>query len=390
MIPIPRLLGIALLVGIGFAFALPAAAQSFLNPGGLGVLSEPLDGRARAVGGAGVGLEGWHLLSTDPAAAAGLVLPSVTAAFQPSASEMENGLEAGGTRFPILGASYPFGRHVLSLQFGSFLDQEWRSEEESSLNLSERTVDVVDIFESEGGLGQIRLGWATRIRPSLAVGVNVGSFVGSMERRFTRELNPDQVGVGVDPFEEAGRWRASGAVAAAGIRWMPSELVTLGGTVEWTGDLTMDPVAPTPGGERSYSMPLTLRAGGTFSLMPGASLVLGVSRSDWSPVDEELGGGVARDVAWSYGGGVEWSRGTVLGRPFPMRLGYRSQELPFHFRGEPSSESAFSGGIGLNLADVEAIPLARVDISLGRGERTAGPVSETFWRTTVSVRLAGG
>jgi len=381
---------LALLLVLAFGWTDEVSAQSLLNAGGLGYLTEPLDARFRGLGGGGIGLDGWYLLGTDPAAAAGLVLPSITATFQPSTSQVGDGLEAGGTRFPTLGVSYPFGRHVLSIQFGSFLDQDWRSVEEQTLDLSGRDVDAVDTFESSGSIGQARFGWATRISQSLAVGVSAGSFVGSTERRFTRELDPEQVGTDVDPFEAAGRWRASGIVAGASVRWSPSDLVTLGGGLEWTGDLSMDPVAPTEGGPRSYSMPLTLRGGGTFSLAPDLSLALSMSRADWSGVDADLDGGAARDVAWSYGGGLEWGGATFLGRRAPFRVGYRSLDLPFHFQGEAASESAFGGGLSLNLADTEVMPVARMGVSVERGTRTAGSLEERFWRTTVSLRLAGG
>lgn len=365
-------------------------AQSHLNAGGLGFLTEPLDARARALGGSGVGMEGSYLLGTDPAAAAELVLPSITATFQPSTSETEDGREAGGTRFPNLGASYPFGRHVLFIQMGSFLDQDWRAVEERTLRLSDRDVDAVDTFESSGGIGQARIGWATRVGESVAVGLSLGSFVGAVERSFSREMDPEQVGIDVDPFETAGRWRSSGLVAGAGVRWSPSELFTLGGSVEWTQDLTLDPVTPTEGPEREYPMPLTVRGGGTVSLAPDFSLALGASRADWSGVDARLGGNAARDVAWSYGAGVEWARTTILGRRAPVRLGYRAQDLPFHFQGEPADESVISGGLGLNLADAATTPIARMEVSLERGTRTAGSFEERFWRTTVSLRLAGG
>ncbi len=367
-----------------------AEAQSLMNAGGLGLLSDPLDARSRALGSVGIGLEGWYMLGTDPSAAAGLNLPSVTGTFQPSSSRVDGGARAGGTRFPMLGVSYPFGRHVFVVQFGSFLDQEWEVRTERTLNISGQEVDAVDRFESVGGIGQARLGWATRVSEDLAIGLNVGSYTGAMERRFVRQLDPDVVGSGVEPFLNQGRWRASGLTVAAGATWQPSSVVRVAASLEQAGDLTLDPVAPTPGPEKSYPMPMTLRAGGTVTLASDLRFSTGLSRADWSGVDEALGGDAARGVAWGYGAGIEWVGSTILGRTAPIRLGYRHQDLPFHFQGNPATETAFSAGLSANLADTETMPVARIEYSLERGSRDAAAFSEEYWRSTLSIRLAGG
>jgi hypothetical protein len=383
---------LCLFLGTALMLAGPsmAAAQSHLSGGGLGLFAEPLDARSRALGSVGTGLSGWHISPTDPAALAGIDLPSITASLQPSTVSTDGAAEAGGARFPVFGVAYPFGDHVATLQFGSFLEQDWEARVEREISVGGETVTARDRYESLGGIGQVRLGWATRIGEDVAVGVTVGSYIGSMERHFTRELDPGGVGPGVEPFRDRGRWRASGPAIAAGVAWDPSDLLRVSASVDWAGDLTLDPVAPTTGSEVVYPMPLTLRGGGTFTLTDGLALVVGVSRADWSGIDEALGGDAARGAAWSYGGGVEWSEMSLLGRGLPVRLGYTMRDLPFHFDGEPSEESSFSGGFGMDLSRGETRSVARLDLSLERGSRSAGVFSEDYWRTTVSMRLAGG
>jgi hypothetical protein len=374
------------------ALLLPSAAsgQSLFSGGGLGLLSEPLDARSRALGGAAIGLSGWHLSTTDPAAAAGLVLSTASATLQPSSVRPDGEAEAGGSRFPQLGVSYPFNRHVFSLQFGSFLDQEWQAGARREILLSGEPVEVVDRYTSNGGIGQARLGWAMRIAPRLAVGANVGSYVGSMERHFTRELDPGGVGPGVEPYRVSGRWRASGATAAAGVAWDPSALLRVAAAVEWSGRMTLDPVAPTPGEAEDYPMPLTVRAGATFMLTDGVELTLAGSRADWSGTRDALEDGGARGTAWSWAGGAEWSGLTLMGRVVPLRLGYGSRQLPFHFDGAAADESALTGGFGVNLVQTEqALPVARLGFGLERGSRSAGVFSEDYWRVSVTLRLAG-
>lgn len=383
---------VLLLATLGTLLPAPGgvAGQSVLGAGGFGLLSEGLDARARGLGVPGIGLGGWHLSSTDPAAAAGLSLPSATATFQPSVSEGDGALEAGATRFPAVGASYPFGRHVISLQFGSFLDQEWSARVERTLDLSGQPVDAVDTYEATGGIGQVRVGWATRIGPSVAVGLTAGSYIGSLERRFTRSLDDAAVGPDVAPFETRGRWRTSGPLASAGVIWEPTSLLRLAVSGEWSGDLELDPVTGTDAEFLEVPMPLTARAGGTFALTPTVALAAGVARADWSDARAVLGLDDVREVTWGYGGGGEWIAGTVRGRQVPLRFGYRQQELPFHFEGQPVEERSWSGGLGFHLVDSGDVPVARITLSMERGSRDAGAVSEDYWRTTLSLRLAGG
>ncbi len=366
-----------------------AVGQSALGAGGLGLLSEGRDARARGLGVPGIGMRGWYLSLEDPAAQAGIGLPSIMAGFQPATGEGDGDMSSGGTRFPAAGVAYPLGRHVLSVQFGSFLDQEWEARVERTVSLSGEAVDAVDRYESVGGIGQVRVGWATRLGEAVAVGLSGGTQVGSLERRFSRTLDEAAVGPEMEPFRTSGRWRASGAVVSAGAIWDPSSLLRLSVSAEWDDDMTLEPLAATEGGSRESPMATTVRAGGTFALTPRVAFVAGVSRADWSGMDEALGGNAARDLAWGYGGGVEWVAGSVLGRDIPVRLGARRQDLPFHFDGEPAREGSVSGGFGLHLVDSGELPVARIEVSLERGSRDAGAFSEDYWRTTVSLRLAG-
>lgn len=367
------------------------AAQSLLARGGLGIPSEALDARARGLGGVGVGLVGWGIFPTDPAAAAGLRLPSITATFQPGTASVDGeGGRSGHTRFPVLGLSYPFGANVFTLTMGSVLDSEWDARSPVVLELAGEEVEGTDIYRSRGGIGQVRVGWARRVTGSLAVGLSAGTQVGSLERTFSRELDPEQVGSDVDPFRTGARWDAAGAVATAGVAWDPSELIRIGGSMAWANGLRLSPVEGSGGESRTFSVPTEYRLGGTGSLSPELALALSMSYADWSRVGDELEDGATRGATWGFGGGVEWTGGSLRDRAMPIRLGYRSQEFPFLVQGEAAGERAFTGGLGIHLADFDDIPVARLEIGIQRGNRDAGDLSERFWRTTVSVRLAGG
>lgn len=365
-------------------------AQSLLAGEGLGVVVEPLDARSRALGGAGIGLSGWHLLATDPAAGAGLLIPSATATFQSGTTTLTGGGSAGYTRFPTVGASYPIYGNVFSVLLTGFLDQEWQVRSSYMLDVGDREIQTEDVFSSTGSIGRIGVGWARRITESLAVGVTGGSQIGTTERVFTRQLDPDEVGAAVRPFSVGGRLSASGLVAGAGVAWDPSPLLRVAGSFTWADDLVLTPTDDRVGEKGRYRLPLELRVGGTFALTPVLGLHLGLTYADWSKTGEDLSDGSSRGGTWSYGGGLEWGGATFLARTIPFRVGLRHRELPFAFEGAPTAENTLSGGLGFNFLDSENQPLARLELGVERGSRKGGPLSEDFWRVVVSVRAGSG
>jgi len=371
---------------------LPGAvgAQSLLSGAGIGVPADPLDARTRSLGGAGVGLSGWYLAPTDPAAAAGIFLPSVNVTFQPGTVTPTGGVRTGQTRFPLLAASYPLGGNVYSVQLGSAYEQRWELRSESRVLIGGVEVDAIDAYRSTGNVGRVQVGWARRVSETVAVGATAGSQVGAVQRSFTRALDPGAVGPGIENFVTQARWRASGLVLGGGVAWDPSELLRVAVSASWAGDLQLAPSGGDAVETRRYSMPLELRGGAMGTLTAGLSIAASIGWADWSQVASEMGEDGVRDATWAYGAGLEWGRGVLIGRPLPIRLGVRRQQLPFHFRGHPASERTYSAGVGLNLADVQELPSARVELGLERGDRTAGDFSERLLRVSFSVRLAGG
>jgi hypothetical protein len=368
-----------------------ASAQSLLAAEGLGILSEPLDARARSLGSGGVGLPGWYLSDADPAASAGLSVPSAMATFQPATATLSGGENAGHTRFPAVAASYGYLGNVFSVYFGSFLDQEWEILTNRTIDLgSGEEVQAEDRFRSTGSVGRVRFGWSRTFYQSISVGLTVGRHLGTVERRFTRLLDSEDVGAGVEVFGRLVRLRASGAVAGGGVAWDPSPLLRVAGSVSWSGDLVLTPTSDSLLDERQYRLPIEMKAGATFALAPDLALHLGGTYADWTETGEDLESGSSVGGTWSYGGGLEWGGSTLLGRPVPIRVGARQLDLPFRVDGEAATERAFSIGAGVNLVDFEAQPLARMELGIDRGSREGGSLAEDFWRVALTVRVASG
>jgi hypothetical protein len=382
---------------LGAAALLPwgLGAQSLLGSRGLGLPLEALDARSRARGSVGVGLPGGSLNPTNLAATTDLLIPTLTFTVQPywgGGSLDDESLRARGTRFPLLGLAYPVVDldGMVTLTFGSYMDQRWEVVEPDTAVLSGEPTPVTNTFRSEGGVASIQLGWAQRIGSSLSVSLSAGLHTGSVTRTYRRTF--DSLAVSepqILPFSDGGKWQFKGPTGTLGAVWDPSELLRVGASVTWSGELDADPTEDTRGVAASYALPTTFRVGASGALTPRLSLTLGGSYADWSATREGLQPGTVADKVWSLGGGVEWEVTGLGGRTIPLRIGVHRSDLPFPFEDQQPTETVFSGGLGLNLTQAEEFVLAGVDLSMERGRRDAGALKEDFWRGSMTFRVAG-
>ncbi len=369
------------------------AGQSLLGSRGLGLPIEPLDARSRALGSVGVGLLGPALLPTDPASAAGMAFPALEITLQPQWTEGTMGEETDhtqGTRFPVMGFSYPVYSlgGAVTLTMGGFMDQRWELRRESTTELGGTTVPLVEELRSEGGVTTVRLGWAQRLGEDLAIGVGFGSQAGSVSRTFTRTLIDTEPGLEVIPYQVRSEWQYSGLSATLGARWDPVDFLRLAGTATWSSSLKADPSEGTEGDGAEFELPMELRLGASGLLTPNLIMNLGLAYAGWS---HSAGGLREEDLAgpvWSFGGGLEWTGTELRSRRIPLRVGARKSDLPFRFAGEDPIETLLAGGIGINLTRPQDLLAGGVDMAVERGRREAGSLVETFWRGTLTIRIA--
>jgi hypothetical protein len=370
-------------------------AQSLLGTRGLGLPLEAVDARSRALGSEGVGLLGGSLNPTDLASATGLLIPTVNFTLQPHwghGSLDGESIRSQGTRFPLLGIAYPVAslRGMVTLTFGSFMDQRWEMEEKGTVELEGVTTPVTNTFTSDGGIAELRLGWAQRVGTSLSVSVSAGLHTGSVTRTYLRSFDSLVVSSPeILPFTDGGKWTFSGPTASIGAVWDPVQFLRLGGSLTWSGDMDAEPSRETQGEAATYALPTVFRLGASGILTPRLSLTLGMSYADWKGNEGGLDPETVAGGVWSFGGGLELLASGLGGRTLPLRLGMRRSRLPFLFDGARPSESVFSGGLGLNLTQADQFVLAGVDLAVERGTREAGPLKEDFWRGSVTFRVSG-
>ena len=385
----------AFLVGLVVLTPGALAGQSLLGTRGLGLPLEALDARSRALGSEGVGLLGGNLNPSDLASATGLLIPTVNFTLQPywqSGSLDGESLHSQGTRFPLLGLAYPIGAWdgMVTVTFGSFMDQRWEIQESGTEELAGIPTPVTNTFRSNGGISVFRLGWAQRLGSSLSVAVSGGLHTGSVTRTYIRTFDSLAIASAqILPFTDGGKWRYSGPTGTLAAVWDPLELLRLGGSVTWSGDLEATPVSGTGGEGALYSIPSVFRLGASGVLTPRLSVNLGLSFADWASSENGLNPETVAGGVWSFGGGLQWEASGFGERTLPIRLGMRRADLPFKFGENNPTETVFSGGFGLNLTQADDFVLAGIDFSVERGSRTAGVLEETFWRGTATFRVSG-
>ena len=369
-----------------------AGAQSLFSTRGLGVPVEPVDARARALGGIGIGMLGWTGSMVNPAEAAGVYRRGISAAIQPSRRSVEFEGESdvlGGTRFPLVRAVLPFGgRMGLAVGYGGFLDQGWAVSTESMVPIGNQDVRAVDLVESSGGVAQARVDFAYLLTPSLGVGVGAGVYTGRLERVLSRSFPDNQL---IEGFSTVAAWNYRGPSFSAGAWWEPLPIARVGASVTWAGELRGEPEEGTTQHLR-IDMPLQFSVGASGQLAPGLLAVAGARWAGWSSAADGFGDPDVAADTWEVGGGVEWSRGRALSRPLPVRLGARYARLPFRIEGATPTEFALALGFGSVLARDEFGPRAVVDAAIEsgrRGDAAATGLTESFWRLTISMSLFG-
>jgi hypothetical protein len=393
----PLLLAVlALLVAGG------AVGQSVTSLRGFGYPLIAADARTEILGGIGIGLQGLNTPFADPAAPAGLLRRGIVvsaAAVEQTAAFGDISEAVGSTRFPLISILFPVGDVVLTAGYGGYLDQSWAMTRTGSQPLGSGSVEFEDLIRATGGIGQARLGAAVPLGSRFAIGAAVGLHTGSHRIEFRRLFDTTSVGF-VQSFTQARAVQYSGPTAQAGFRWDLIPEVRLGASVTWAGALSADSTAGTAT-SRDYDLPLQIAGGVSAYLAPSLLAAFSGRWSGWSVTDPntapDLTGATttSRDT-WEFGGGLELDdpeRRTT--RSYPLRVGFQYRELPFTFLSEAPREWLAGAGLGMRLGPDPSNPLARLDLTVQRGERTAagnettGDLTESMWRFGLSLSLFG-
>lgn len=388
-----------LLLALLLLAPLPGSAQSLFAARGLGVPVDPVDGRARSLGGIGVGLLGLNPSQLNPAEI-GTIRRGASAVLQPTSAAVNTGSaedHVSATRFPMFGMLYPATpRLTLGIGYAGYLEQTWAVRTADTVAIAGRNEPVEDVVSSTGGLGQIRLAAAYALTQSFSLGFSSGVLTGNLDRRARRTFTADTSGT-LGEFSTRLRWEYGGYFAGAGARWDPTPAIRLGASALVTTSLSADSAQGTAV-SREYDRAYQFAAGASGRVTGDLMVALGAVRDRYPGLQPSGTAGVDRQRdTWTYGGGVEYEGLRTGRRIFPVRLGMRVRQLPYFRDGEtPAQETAGLLGVGFRLAGDESGPLAVVDIGMERARRTGlrgtalgDGLRERLWRWTFSLALFG-
>lgn len=381
----PRVVRGVLLAAVALGCVVPdAPADSVFGIRGLGLLGRPLSARAAGTGG------GFALFdpatALNPAAFGQWRLPSGWAVGSPTWRTYDDGVTStalSSTRFPLFGVAVPAGRRlVIAASIGEFLDRTWAFRTERDTLIRDTAVTMSDDVRSVGGVSDLRFAVAYALSGRVLVGLGVHALAGSSQIGVVRRFL-DSAGTGLEPYAsytDLAVTDLTGASVSAGVQVRASSAVAFSGMVRLNSRLT---AKPTRGATARVGMPVELGVGAYVAPGRGIGIGASVGYQTWSRATDALvaaGQPAARDV-WNVAAGAEFDAVRLLGRGVPLRVGYRWRQLPFAADAGLLSESALSGGLGLDFAGGRAT----VDISAEFGTRAAGDQRERFTTGFVGV-----
>jgi len=367
------------------------AAQTPVTGIGLGYPVPPIDGRAAALGGTGLGLYGGSFSSRNPADLTMFSNPAIGATLAPESVKLktiEGQQSSGRSRFVVLQGVLPFQKWRFGLNVNSELDQDWDVILTDTLSTGFGDYPYTEFRQHDGGVSSVGLSVAYKMGP-LGLGVEGSALTGNLRQVFRRSFDP---AVG-DPSNQIGfaagdaRWSWSGWRFRAGLtgeigrRGILSAAITTYTQLEAEKDTFGIAI-----GKQKFDMPLEVSVGGSVVLTERLLLAAAGGWKSWSNTDFRILDTESADVMWA-GGGLEYVGLNLLGLPIPLRAGYRYTDLPFYGgQFEQLSEQAFTFGFGARIAGGRAALDFGVEIGSRGNVETTG-TEESFQRISLSLGI---
>jgi len=371
---------------LAFLVATPASAvaqASIFGVRGLGIPQGPLSARSVGMAGSFSLLDG--LSGTNPAAITSVVgLTAGINFFQDwRSSTTPSGTGSGSDDgFPYVLVinrikETPF---FIGGSFGSYTDRDFGIVTVDSTPVNGVPVTYRDSLASKGGVSDFRLAVGMRQGKTWSFGFGFHFITGSDRLSLRRTFSDTAFAPVVQRSELA--YNAIGL--SLGAVYHPNERYLLAATIRRDGQMGVDR-------DSTHAFDLTLpwsfAGSAQYKASPRATINAQVEYSTWSDMSAELQsvGGIGAVNALRAAVGVELASNRLNPAKFPLRLGFRSAELPFPLEaGSPSKERALTTGTGFRFGKGRAA----ADFALQRVWRSEdGGFSEKAWILTMGLTL---
>jgi hypothetical protein len=362
--------------------ALLMAQSSQFGVRGLGFPGRGLATHAIASGGA-FGLFDSES-SQNPAALSGAATLTSVFTISQGFRSQENpagNASARDTRFPQLMVVGPVrqARGALGLSYSNYTNRDFTLASSSTVDIRGVPVGVTDTLSSRGGLNDLRLAGAYRIRERWIIGAGFHVISGTNRLESRRSFNDPNFVTSLQRAEisYAGVGVSAGVIRQFGPRFAVAAMVRSDGHLNVDRDSVRVSTVDLP-----YSFGMGLR----WQLSAKLDLATQAIVRTWSGANSDLleHGGFGAENTFEIAAGAEYTPDPR--RPFrrPLRFGARYGLLPFSLTpGDQGHEFGVSAGSGIRFAQQRA----GVDLALEHVWRSEGVYSERAFILTLGVSV---
>jgi hypothetical protein len=349
---------------------------------GLGFPGRALGARGAASGG------GFALFdpesSVNPAALGAIT--ALTAVFTVAQGFRSEDNPAGSastrdTRFPQLMVVGPVRQSgaALGLSYSNYTSRDFTIGSFNTIDLRGVPVGVTDSFSSRGGLSDLRLAAAYRVRDRWTFGAGFHVITGS-NRLDSRRFFDDPTFL---PSRQRAELSYAGVGMSAGVIRQFGPGFGIGAVARADGHLNVDRDSTRVG---RIDLPYTLGLGIRWQPVPQLDLAGHTLFRTWSGANSDLlqQGGVGAENTWEVAAGAEYT--PDLKRPFrrPLRFGAHYSQLPFPLvAGSQGHEFGVSAGSGMRFGQQRG----GIDVTIEHLWRSQGPYSERAFVVALGVSV---
>ena len=280
-------------------------------------------------------------------------------------------------RFPTFAATGRVGPLTVGASVSTFLDRTWVNSYTDSLFVAGEWHPSTALIGVDGAISDTRLAVAYAVHPRLRLGVGLHAFTGENQTQFQR-IFTDTAGLG--GLAQTARMTFSGRALSGGVVYLPRDGVALAASFRSGGDLTSELNGVH---NATAQVPARWGLGGSWLVVPGATLNARVDQTRWTDLDGLGTSNVFTFDATEIGVGADVVGPRVAGVPMMLRVGLRDRTLPFGVNGDRVPERSFSFGAGLPVARGRA----QLDVALQRAVREVGVTTERSWFLSVGIGI---
>lgn len=377
------------------SLALPLAAQGTAGSQGFGYPPGQLGSRASASVGALTEFD--ETTPLNPAALLGWRDAGLHFQYEPEFRTTESGgatIRTAVNRVPVVLAALPLGsRATIALSLSSFLDRTWSTDVVNRRLVGAESLYVNEISSSDGGMNDVRVSGAFRVRDWLDVGLGAHAIIGLDRFNQTVLLSRTDprttptTSTEFSPYGQSADIRFSGSAFSAGATIRPLRQLSVALSARRGQSVTLTRRDSTLATGR---VPDRLGAGIAWELIPRTVIAADADWTGWSSLAPLSTLSKPQD-ALGLSIGIETPGPRFAGRALTVRGGFRHRELAYNAPvggagGTTNFDQVRENAIGFGLSAPFAYDRALVQLYAQRAMRSVAAEKSFTIGVGISIR----